>query len=447
MSRKTPSDVMVKIVALTAAVLMTGLAGCGGSLPKIKDLNPFAEKQIPLSGKRIAVLAKPDHVGGDLAPADRPVVLPPPLINDNWAQPGGVASNAPGHLALGGALKRIWSAEAGTGSSSDGRLTARPIVYDGRVYTLDAAGRVSAFSATSGGRAWRVSLAPSSEKAHEGYGGGLAAANGRLFAATGFGTVLALDPRSGKKVWEKNVGVPIRASPTVDGGKVFVATTEGRLHCFSEADGTELWSFRGLPERTSILSNPSPAVAGDTVVVPYPSGDLVAVRISDGQSIWSESLARTRTRSSLASLSDTSRPAIAGGTVYAVGHAGRMIATSAGSGERLWSLNVPGTETPWVAGDSIYVVDVRGQLMSLTRQDGKIRWTVKLSGAKTWSGPVLAGGRLWLTSNKGHLVSVDPTTGRVMATRNLGAPIYIAPVVAGGRMYILTDTARLIALR
>ena len=433
---------------LAAAVLLVGLSGCsGGSLPKIKDLNPFAEKQKPLPGKRIAVLPKPDHIGGELATGALPVTLPPPQINDSWTQPGGVASNAPGHLALGAALKRIWTADAGRGSSSDGRLTARPIVSGGRIFTLDASGVVSAFSAASGTRAWRVGLSPSSEKSHEGYGGGLAAANGRLFAATGFGTVVALDPRSGKKVWEKNVGVPVRASPTVDGGKVFVATTEGRLYCFSEVDGAELWSFRGLPERTSILSNQSPAVAGDTVVVPYPSGDLVAIRISDGQSIWSESLSRTRARSSLASLSDTARPAIAGGTVYAVGHAGRMIATAATSGERLWSLNVPGIQTPWVAGQSIYVVDVRGQLMSLTRKDGKIRWTVKLPGAKTWSGPVLAGSRLWLASSKGHLVSVDPTAGRVLSTRNLGTPVYIAPIVAGGRMYVLTDKARLIALR
>jgi outer membrane protein assembly factor BamB len=59
---------------------------------------------------------------------------------------------------------------------------------------------------------------------------------------------------------------------------------------------------------------------------------------------------------------------------------------------------------------------------------------------------VLAGNRLWLTSNKGHLVAVDAATGRVEATESLGAPIYIPPVVAGGRMYVLTDKAKLIAL-
>jgi hypothetical protein len=58
---------------------------------------------------------------------------------------------------------------------------------------------------------------------------------------------------------------------------------------------------------------------------------------------------------------------------------------------------------------------------------------------------VLAGNRLWLTSSKGQLTSVDANTGKVASTQDLGSPIFIAPVVAGGRMYVLTDTAKLLA--
>ena len=125
---------------------------------------------------------------------------------------------------------------------------------------------------------------------------------------------------------------------------------------------------------------------------------------------------------------------------------GRMVATTQKTGERVWSLTVPSSQAPWVAGESVFVVDTTGQLMAITRRDGKIQWTVKLPGTNTWSGPVLAGNRLWLTSNKGTLVGVDASTGRVETTQDLGQPVYIAPVVAGGRMYVLTDKAKLIAL-
>lgn len=437
--------VIVKPV-VGALLVAAGLAGCAdSSLPRLGDLNPFAEKQVPLPGKRIPVALSESKAGLEVAAADRAIVLPAPRQNDTWPQPGGPANNTPGHLALNPSLKVVWTGDAGQGSSSYGRLTASPVVADGRVYTLDANGRATAFS-PNGAVVWRASLAPNGEKEYKGFGGGLAADEGRVFAATGFGVVYALDGQSGKKLWEKSLGAPIRSSPTAAGGKVFVVSSDGFARALGAADGKEIWTYQGLPEKTSILNNTSPAVDNDIVVMPYPSGELVALRVADGQLAWSESLARTRLASSLNSMTDAGRPAIDGGTVFAVGHSGRMIATAAKTGERVWSLTVPGLQAPAIAGDMVFVVDTGGQLMGISRRDGKVLWTTRLPDATTWSGPVLAGGRLWLTSNKGALASVEATTGKLEGQIKLGSAIYTAPVVAGGRMYVLTDSAKLIAL-
>ncbi len=438
-----------RAAARIAPLLALALGACSDSLPslpKFSDLNPFAEKQVPLTGKRIAVMQEQTSIGSELAPADRPIVLPSPRANDTWSQPGGDPNNVPGHLALGATLKTIWSADAGAGSSKSGKLTASPIVYDGKVFTLDAAGKVSAFAASGGSLVWKMSTVPATEKDHEGYGGGLAADGGRLYAATGYGTVVALDPKTGKQLWEKNVGVPVRSSPTAAGERLFLTTIEGQVYALNGADGTELWTFRGIADRAGLVGNASPAIEGDVVIVPYPSGDVVALKTSTGQAMWNESLARTRVTSSLAAMSDAARPVIDGGTVFAVGHAGRMIATSARTGDRQWSLSIPGTQAPQVAGDTVFVVDTQGQLIALTKRDGKTLWSTKLQGGPLWSGPVLAGGKLWLVSSKGLLISVDATTGKPSGTLDLGQPVFIAPVVAGNRMFVLTDKARLIAL-
>lgn len=439
--RSTCGRLVASAVVLLGAALA---AGCGDSMPKLQDLNPFAEKEVPLPGKRVSVIQQ-ENVTSNLAAANRPIVLPQPHANDTWSQPGGTPSNTPGHLALNGSIKSAWSANVGTGSSFYGKLTASPIVYDGKVFTLDAAGRVTALSASGGGVAWKTSTTPPNEKDQEGFGGGLAADGGRVYAATGFGLVMALDAKAGKKLWEKNLGSPVRASPTAAGERVFVVTKEGQVFCLSGSDGAELWNFQGQSERASILVNTSPAVDGDTVVVPYPTGDVVALRVSTGQPVWSESLARSRTASSLGAMSDAARPAMIGGVVYVAGHAGRMVATGQKTGERLWSLTVASIQQPWVAGDSVFVVDTDGQLLAIARNDGKIQWAAKLPGGGTWSGPVLAGNRLWLTSSKGQLASVEAASGKVASTQDLGAPIYISPIVAGGRMYVLTDNAKLVA--
>ena len=46
---------------------------------------------------------------------------------------------------------------------------------DGRVYTLDAAARVSAFATAGGSAVWRTNITPEKEKSEKGYGGGIAA--------------------------------------------------------------------------------------------------------------------------------------------------------------------------------------------------------------------------------------------------------------------------------
>lgn len=431
-------------MALLAAMLLAGCGGDGPQMPRLSDLNPFAEKEVPLPGKRIPVSLTEGRAGLDVAPADKPIVLPPAQANDSWAQPGGTAQNATGHVALGASIRQVWSADAGTGSSSYGKLTASPIVADGRVYTIDTRGRVTAFS-PSGASVWRASVTPANEQEHKGYGGGLAADGGRIFAATGYGWVIALDGQSGKKLWEKNLLSPIRSSPTATGGRVFVVSADGLARALSAADGTELWAHQGLIEKAALLTNTSPAVSGDVVVVPYPSGDVVALRIADGQPAWTESLARTRLASSLGSMTDAARPVVEGGAVFAVGHSGRMVAASARDGQRLWSLSVPGIQAPAVAGDTVFVVDTGGQLMAVTRRDGKVVWTTRLPGTSTWSGPVIAGNRLWLTSNKGQLVGADAATGKVDAQLTIGSPTYVAPIVAGGKLFVLTDNAKLIA--
>lgn len=429
-----------------AFAALVALSGCD-SVPSIPGVsNLFEKEETPLPGERVSVLgAQTSGKASDAAESKEPVVLPAPQENASWSQPGGAPNNAPGHLAFSGSAKTIWSEDAGTGSNSDGKVVAIPVVHGGKVFTLDREGRVTAFSMT-GGRAWRTDLKPEDEKAESGFGGGLAADGNRLFAATGFGTVVGLDIGNGKPVWTKKLGVPIRSSPTASNGKVFVVNTDSELYALSAETGDELWRGRGLPEGASVLSNVSPAVAGNTLVVSYASGEVTAFDISNGEQRWTDSVSGGLGGTSLTAIGDAARPVIDNGVVFAGSRVGRLIATNLANGERVWSRDIRAAQTPWVAGGSVFVVDPNSRLYALDRKTGKIRWVTALPNAKSWSGPTLAGGKLWLASNKGLLVGVDAASGQVATQRDLDNPVFISPVVAAGRMFVLTDKANLIAM-
>ena len=426
------------VLAVCGAIL----AGCGGVS------NPFGERDIILPGERKAVVltsADDDNAGSE----SLAVSVPGPVANANWAEPGGFATNSTGHLAYSGGGNRAWRTSVASVGRKGRPPSAGPIVYEGRIYILDSQARVSALNASSGGRAWQASLKPEKEGRHGATGGGVAAENGVIYAATGFGTVAALNAGSGQVIWQKNLEAPAHSAPTVKDGTLFVVTSDNVVYGIKAADGTEMWTYRGIPETAGFLSSAAPAVANGKVVVPFTSGEVMAYDATSGDALWVDALTRASRTSAVSSLNDISaKPVISDGVVYAVSVSGRMIAVSLSDGERLWTRNVASAYTPVVAGDGIFVVTLDGTMAAYSRSDGSHRWSTPLPKEKreAWAGPVLAGGSLWAVSTRGRLVAVTPQNGTLTVTRDIGDSMSQSPIVAGGRMYVLSNRGNLIAL-
>src|SRR5206468_6796498 len=113
----------------------------------------------PLPGTRISALQLNTTLSADPSLADVKVLLPQPFTNPDWPQPGGYASHAMYHLQLPDNLHLAWTANIGSGTDSELRLLAEPVVGDGRIYAIDATSRVSAFNADTGAELWRSNVA------------------------------------------------------------------------------------------------------------------------------------------------------------------------------------------------------------------------------------------------------------------------------------------------
>ncbi len=429
-----------------ALALLVGLAACS-STSDVVDKFLGKDDDTPLPGKREAVLDA-GALEANSAQASDPIAIPAAVTNSSWAQPGGVPSHALHNLALSRQVKRAFSISAGKGSDSDGRLTASPIVFGGRVFVLDSQASVRAFSGQNGAKIWAVSLVPDGKDGEGAFGGGLASDGINLYATTAFGEVVALEPGSGRQIWRRQFDLPIRAAPTVADGRIFFTQINNEVHALSTTDGSEIWRYQGSGEQASIIASTSPAVADGFVVVPLTTGDILTFRSSDGLFTWTENLSGGTAFSSLATLNDVAgRPVIASGTVLAIAHSGRMAAFKLDSGQQVWSQELPGTQTPWVAGDYAFVVVDRNKIAAVSRRNGAVRWWAKLPDGGVWSGPVVGGGRLIAVSSKGLMAEVSPQTGGLMNKRDLGAEVFIPPVIANGTIYILADNGSLIALR
>ena len=410
----------------------------------------------PLPGERISILQLDKALEPDAAIADLDVRLPRPWRNPDWPHAAGFANHAMHHLEVGEDLRRAWKIDIGEGSGSESKLLSRPVVVDGRIIAMDAEATVSAYQAENGTRLWRRELTPEGED--EGViGGGVGVDDGVVYVTTGYGYVHALNVETGKSIWVRRIGTPIRGAPTAIGGRVFVITYDNQLHALSTADGRSLWNHAGIPEDAGLIGAPSVAVAGGLVVVPYSSGELFALRLENGRRVWGDQLIRTRRLAPLSNMSEIrGSPVIDRDMVLAISFSGRIAAIDLRSGRRLWDRDIAGMETPWVAGDFIFLVTAQAEVVCLARKSGRIRWVAQLPRYENdeekldpihWSGPVLASDRLILVSSEGYAVAVSPYSGRTLGRIELPEGALIAPVVADGSIYVLSDDGELIALR
>jgi outer membrane protein assembly factor BamB len=413
----------------------------------------------PLPGERISILDLQKNLQPDgSTDASSFIEIPALTNNKEWPQAGGYPHHAMQNLALGEAdqLELIWRTDIGGGSNDGLPLITRPVVAEGKIFTLDTKSKVRAFHDQTGKELWSSSIRDLKEDDAV-IGGGISYAGGVLFATSGYNEVLAINPADGEIYWRTRISGATRAAPTIKNSRVFVTTLNNNIIALNGASGKILWEHEGVGEMTGLLGAASPAADNNLVVAALSSGDLVALRVENGSVAWEDSLSNSLRLGAMAGLSDIrGLPVIAGDVVFAVSFGGKMVAIDKRTGSRIWVREISSAETPWIAGNTIYVLTTDNNLLALNAVSGDVLWVKSVpkykdakdrKGLLTWTGPIMAGGRLLLVNNIGDVAEFNPKNGAITASWRTKKTINLTPIVANGALYMLADDATLLAYR
>lgn len=433
--------------ALLAGLMTAGLTGCKGGLFGGGDDDDVT----PTVGNRVPILSRIES-GAEVDPAlaSISVVLPPQRANTEWAQVGGAAGKSYGHLALADNPAKVWTAQV-AGSSNRERLAAAPVVGGNKLFAAGTDGVIHAFDKNTGARLW--SAAPGEDMTKDmrpsAFGGGVSYEAGKLYATNGVGEVKALNADTGEVLWKVKPAGPLRGSPTIAFGQLFVMTQDNQLISLNINDGSLVWDESGSNTQSGVFGVAAPAAGQGTIVAGYSSGELTAYRYENGRVLWSDALARTNISTTVGSITDIDAdPIIDSGRVYALGQGGRMAAYELVTGQRIWELNLAGISTPAIAGEWIFTLTDDARLLAIARSSGRVRWITQLQAYKDvedkkgpifWTGPVLAGGNLWVASSRGEVWKVSAGEGSASLFADVGQPVSLPPVVADGYLYLLDD--------
>ena len=283
-----------------------------------------------------------------------------------------------------------------------------------------------------------------------------------------------------KKLWEAQVGVGF-ASPVAIDGAVYVFTLDGdddTLCAFDADKGTPVWKQQARSLYTGEMPGPamakdwtgtraSPVVEGDRIYTYGFRGDLICRERKTGKTVWHVN-AVTETGTKPITWGQGSNPLIDGDTIYVQGgiNGPTVVALDKKTGKLLWqSQNLPPDTTrddpdDYGKGETDkggyaqpVLVDVQG-----TRQlivfGGEALWAFDPKTGKTiWSQPwptqydvnaatpIYHEGRLFITSAYGKpparcaQFELSPAGAKQVWTNNQLTAKYQPPVLDGGHLY------------
>lgn len=227
----------------------------------------------------------------------------------------------------------------------------------------------------------------------------------------------ALDARTGTTKW----GTPLPGGAAVplyyDTGWLLASTTSGDLLALRASDGTVVWRRQlGAP-----LSGP-PGPALDRLYLSLEDNRLVSVLLENGETIWSRTLpARV---ASLLALDDQ----LVVGTA-----AKRVMSIDLRNGRERWGWNVGGDISGLPAADDerIYFAARDNILRALDRRSGNLRWKANLP-SRPAGGPLRTPEAVLMPMVSNEIAGFDPETGQPSVTVRAAGEIGTQPFVRTG---------------
>lgn len=332
----------------------------------------------------------------------------------------------------------LWKAPFG------GRST--PVVMSNRVYVLNPAGagetlqeRVQCLDADTGKVIWeyKYNVYHSDVPPHRIAWSSPAAdpETGNIYTAGVGGTILALDAKTGRKIWERTM-VEDFGIVTTHGGRTASPILEGDLVIISGV--TTGWGDQARAAHRFVAFDKR---TGQTIYVSTPGGRPFDTTYSPPTIIT-----HNGTRVLIAGGGD--------GTIHAV---------KANTGEPIWKyyMSKRGVNTGVVAGNGmVYVshseenletnemgllaavdINAKGDVVK-----SQLKWAnVGFQGG--FSSPVLDGTILYQVDNGSNLFAFDATTGKQLWKKNMGTIQKASPVLADGKIYVGNENGRFLILR
>jgi outer membrane protein assembly factor BamB len=265
---------------------------------------------------------------------------------------------------------------------------------------------------------------------------------GRLFIAFLDGELLALEAKTGDRIWKRNLHAHLESSPLVVNGNLYIGTDKKELVSLDAGDGHVRWRFDAPG---AIKASPSHH-NGRIFVADY-EGSMYALDAGTGRALWRTNTTR---KAPFGKGGFYSSPAVAFGHVYAARDDGTVYGLDERTGRISWFFQTNNfmygsPALAQVAGTppTLYIGSYDDHFYALDARTGIERWKYDVGGPVPGTATVI-GHTVYTSSFKtDSTIGIDARTHRKTFEKHQAG---YTPVVSDGERLFLVGYYVLVGL-
>lgn len=271
-----------------------------------------------------------------------------------------------------------------------------PAVTPDAIYAAAADGTLVRLDPATGRVEWRINVAAR-------LSAGVGADDKVAVVGTGEGEVIAV-AADGKIAWKAEVSSAVTAPPAVADGVAVVYSGDGRVFALDTADGKRRWVYQ-RQNPPLVVANSAPAtISRGGAFIGTAGGRLAALDVTNGVVGWEAAVAVPKGATELERIADvTSAPVMDGRDVCATAFQGRTVCFDALRGTSVWSRDVASYGGMTKDAKNFYITDDAGSVFALDKSTGATVWKQDVLKDRKIGGPQMVGDYVGVVDVQGFL--------------------------------------------
>ena len=376
------------------------------------------------------------------------IILSKPKKNSSWKMSGLNQQNFLGNIYLSGINNKFLKKKIGKNKLSLSRITNSPLIYQNYIFLSDDKGTI--FNINQNGKInWKRNVYKNIyKKIYKNLT--FAIYKNNIYVADNIGFIYAFVLDTGKLVWIKNHGVPLKSKIKIFDNMIFLTNQDNRILSFNTKDGSIIWDVRSISSfiKSQNLLSLALSKHGD-VIASTTAGDLLKIDSINGVVNWS----LNTSGSTLAHATDffQSSDIVIVGENIIFSTSSSIFSYNLNNGYTNWMNEVSSIGTPIVDGKNIFFITKNGYFVIINIDTGKIisstnilKILKKRKQNTKVTGFIMGSGKIYSVTLNGYLIVCSASTGKVEFFKKIGDPVTSSPIIYNGKLFIYTENSRIL---